>query len=229
VPSGPRIRDLPDGEKPRERLVRYGPRALATAELLAILLRTGRRGASALEIGQQLMARFGMAGLARASVHELCGVPGCGLAKAVQIKAAVELGRRMAMGMPDDRPQITSPAEAARLLSADMAYLEQEHLRVLLLSIKNHLVAVHEVYKGSVCASQVRVSEVFREAVRSNSPAIIVAHNHPSGDPAPSAEDVHVTRQIVAAGRLLDIDVLDHIIIGHQRWVSLRERGLGFG
>lgn len=222
------IRDLPASEKPRERLVRYGAGVLATAELLAILLRTGRRGVGALELAQQMVAHFGLAGLARASVHELCSVPGCGLTKAVEIKAAVEIGRRLAVGAPDELMQISSPSEAAQMLSGEMALLEQEHLRVVLLNIKNHVLAIHEVYKGSVNASQIRVSEVFREAIRCNSPSIIIAHNHPSGDPAPSTEDIYVTRQIVQAGRLLDIDVLDHIIIGHRRWVSLREKGLGF-
>ncbi len=223
------MRDLPHSEKPRERLVRYGAGVLATAELLAILLRSGRPGASALDVGRQMVAHFGLAGLARASVHELSSVPGCGPAKAAQIQAAIELGRRLVAGAPDETLQIASPADAAEVLSPDMTFLEQEHLRVVLLNIKNHVLAVHEVYKGSVNASQVRVSEVFREAVRCNSPTIIVAHNHPSGDPSPSADDVQVTRQIVEAGRLLDIDVLDHIIIGRHRWVSLRERGLGFG
>jgi DNA repair protein RadC len=223
------MRAMPDAERPRERLVRLGPGALATSELVAIVLRTGRPGVSALALGQQLVGSYGLDGLARASVHEIAAVPGCGLAKSAQVKAAIELGRRLARQVPEGTRQITSPLEAAELLQSEMALLEQEHLRVLLLNIKNHLLGVHEVYKGSVSASLIRVSEVFREAIRSNSPAIIVAHNHPSGDPTPSAEDVHVTRQIVEAGKLLDIEVLDHIIIGHQRWVSLRERGLGFG
>jgi DNA repair protein RadC len=227
--AAPRIRDMPATEKPRERLVSYGPTVLGTAELLAILLRTGRPGASALHLAQQLVADFGLAGLVRASVDELCRVPGCGTAKAVEIKAAIELGRRLAVQAPGETLQVSSPSEVASVLAAEMAYLEQEHLRVVLLNTKNHILGVHEVYKGSVNASLVRVGEIFREPVRRNCPSVIVAHNHPSGDPAPSAEDIHVTRQIVQAGKLLDIEVLDHIIIGHHRWVSLRERGLGFG
>lgn len=223
-----RLRDLPNGELPRERLVRYGAGVLATAELLAIVLRTGRQGANALDLGQQLVAEFGLAGLARASVDELCRLPGCGPTKAVQVKAAIELGRRLIAQAPAELRQISTPADAAAMLMPEMALLEQEHLRVVLLNMKHHVLGVHEVYKGSVGASPIRIGEVFREAVRRNCAAIIVAHNHPSGDPAPSKEDVYVTQQLVEAGELLDIEVLDHVIIGHDRWISLRERGEGF-
>jgi DNA repair protein RadC len=220
---------LPTAERPRERLERVGPAALATAELLGIVLGTGRPGASAVDLATELMAGRGLVGLARSTTGELCSVSGCGPAKAVRLLAALELGRRVGVEARGDCPQVNTPAEAAELLQAEMGLLEQEHLRVVLLSMKNHVLGVHEVYKGSVNASLVRVSEVFREAVRRNCPAIIVVHNHPSGDPAPSAEDIHITHQMVQAGRILDIELLDHIIIGRQRWVSLRERGLGFG
>jgi DNA repair protein RadC len=227
-PPPTRLRDLPAADLPRERLRRVGPAALATTELLAILLATGRTGASALDLGRDLLARHGLRGLARTSVDEICQLPGCGPAKAVRVLAALELGRRLSADAHDRPVQVTSPSEAAELLQSEMALLEQEHLRVVLLNMKNHVLGVHEVYKGSVSASLVRVAEVFREAVRRNCPAIIVAHNHPSGDPAPSAEDIHITRQMAEAGRLLDIELLDHIIIGRRQWVSLRERGLGF-
>ncbi|MFN2114895.1 MAG: RadC family protein [Anaerolineae bacterium] len=228
APRRARVCDLPAAERPRERLGRYGVGSLSTAELLAVLLGTGHRSASAVELGAALLAQFGLAGLARASVDEICQVHGCGPAKAAQIKAAIELGRRAAATSPDAVVQLTSPADAAALLQSEMALLEQEHLRVVLLNIKNHVVAVHEVYKGSVNASIVRVGEVFREPVRRNCPSVIVAHNHPSGDPTPSVEDVNITRRLVQAGRILDIDVLDHIVIGRRGWVSLRERGHGF-
>lgn len=222
------LRQLPPADRPRERLVQHGADKLSSGELLAILLVHGRRGASALALGQQLLARHGLAGLARVSVPELAATPGCGLVKACQIKAALELGRRVALHEPQAAVRIGSPADAARLLGPEMSMLDQEHLRVMLLTVKNQLIAVHEVYKGSVNASLVRVCEVFREAIRWNSPTIIVAHNHPSGDPEPSLEDVRVTEQIVAAGKLLGIEVLDHLVFGQQRWVSLREQGLGF-
>ena len=223
------ICDLPVHDKPRERLQRYGAGVLATNELLAILLRTGRQGASALDVGMQLVTAFGLAGLARASVEDLCRVPGCGPTKAVQIKAAIELGRRLLVQAPDQRLQVLVPADIAAVLMPEMAGLEQEHLRVVLLNVKHHVLGVHEVYKGNVKASLVRIGELFREAVRRNAAAVILVHNHPSGDPTPSAEDIQVTRQAVQAGRLLDIDVLDHLVIGDSRWISLRERGLGFG
>lgn len=223
------IRDLPCADKPRERMLRQGPQALATAELLAILVGSGCRGANALDLGRELLARFGLPGLALATIDEMCQLPGCGPVKAVQVQAAIELGRRAGLQDGPEPVRVTSPSEAAELLQSEMGMLEQEHLRVVLLSMKNHVLGVHEVYKGSVCASLVRVGEVYREAVRRNCPAIIVAHNHPSGDPAPSPEDIHITRQLVEAGRLLDIELLDHLIIGRRRWVSLRERGLGFG
>lgn len=226
--TAPRIHDLPAGERPRERLLASGAQALSAAELVAVVLRTGTPGSSALDVAARLLARFGLAGLGRASLEELAAEPGCGPATAAILRAAIELGRRANIEQAPTRPRVCTPADVAALLAPEMAVLEQEHLRVVLLNIRHHVVGVHEVYKGSVSASLVRVAEVFREPVRRNCPAIIVAHNHPSGDPAPSPEDVRITRHLVAGGRTLDIDVLDHVIIGRARWVSLRERGLGF-
>jgi DNA repair protein RadC len=218
----------PVADRPRERLRRHGAEALATAELLALILGTGTKGASAVEVGHRVLARFGITGLRRASADELCVVPGCGPVKAVRVQAAVELGRRLATPVMDAGMQVSGPGEAAEILMAEMQALEQEHLRVVLLNTKNRVLGVHEVYKGSVSSSPVRSAEVYREAVRRNAPAIIVAHNHPSGDPTPSPQDTHVTRQLVEAGRVLDVELLDHLVIGDGRWVSMRERGLGF-
>jgi DNA repair protein RadC len=139
------------------------------------------------------------------------------------------MGRRLLITAPHERPQITSPADAANLLMLEMSHLEQEHLRVLLLDTKNQVLASPVIYKGNVNTSVIRIAEIFREAIRHNSTALIIAHNHPSGDPTPSPEDIRVTRQIVEAGNLVDIEVLDHLIIGQGRYVSLKERGLGFG
>ncbi len=225
----PTIKELPASERPRERLQNSGPGALSSAELLAIILRTGTGGQNVLALATSLLAHFhGLGGLARASVAELCQQRGLGSAKACQLKAALELGRRVLIAVPEDRPQIRSPEDAANLILLEMAFLDQEHLRVILLDTRSYVQNINTVYVGNVNTALVRVAEVFREAVRSNSPSLIVAHNHPSGDPTPSPEDVHVTEQIVAAGKLLDIDVLDHLIIGRQRYVSLKERGLGF-
>jgi DNA repair protein RadC len=155
-------------------------------------------------------------------------VKGISTAKIAQLKAALELGRRLLLTSPDARPQITSPADAANLLMLEMSGLEQENLRTLLLDTKNRVLASPTVYIGNVNSSIIRVSEIFREAVRQNATALIMAHNHPSGDPTPSPEDVHVTRSVVEAGHLLGIEVLDHLVIGHQQFTSLKERGLGF-
>jgi DNA repair protein RadC len=223
------IRDLPMDLRPRERLAYAGAGALSTAELLAIILRVGGRGENVIRMAERLLAQFGgLAGLAQASYDELCLQHGMGEAKATQIKAALELGRRLLVAAPQERPQVRSPGDVANLLMLEMGLLEQEHLRTVLLDTKNNVQRVANVYAGSLNAAVVRVGEVFREAIRANSAAIIVVHNHPSGDPTPSPEDVRVTELIVEAGRLLDIEVLDHLIIGRNRYVSLKERGLGF-
>jgi DNA repair protein RadC len=225
----PTIKDLPADERPRERLAHAGEGALSTTELLAIILRTGVGGESVLDMAQRLLSRYGgLPGLARASFAELKAEKGLGEAKTAQLKAALELGRRMLLASPEERFVVRSPADVAQLLMAEMSHLEQEHFRVLYLNTRNRLLGVETIYVGSLNTSHIRVGEVFRSAVKRNCAAIIVAHNHPSGDPTPSPEDVEVTRQLVAAGRLLDIEVLDHLVVGQQRFVSLRERGLGF-
>jgi len=223
------IRDLHAADRPRERLQQHGASALSNAELLAIMLRIGVAGESALQMAQRLLATYrGLAGLARASFGELAQEHGIGTAKTAQMLAAMELGRRLLIASPDERPQITSPADAANLLMPEMGLLEQEHLRVMVLDTKHHVLASPTVYVGNVNTSVIRVSELFREAVKLNCAAIIVAHNHPSGDPTPSPDDVRVTEQIVQGGKVLDIEVLDHLVIGRQRYVSMKERGLGF-
>jgi len=219
------IRELPSGERPRERLLRHGPGGLSDHELVAIIWRTGTRSESVLDLARRVLVRFGgLEGLARASIGELAAEKGVGTVKAVELKAALELGRRLATLRPSERPVVKSPEEVAGLVMAEMAWLAQEQLRVLLLNSKNQVMANRLVYQGSVNAAQVRIGELFREAVRENCPAIIMVHNHPSGDPTPSPEDVQVTRAALEAGRLLDIDVLDHVVIGHARFCSIRER-----
>ncbi len=222
-----RISELPAGERPRERLKDSGPASLSNSELLAIILRTGTASENVLGLATRVLTRFGgLAGLARASCGELCTERGVGQAKAAQLKAALELGRRLTSTQPEERAVVRSPQDVANLLMAEMGFLDQEQLRVVLLNSKNQVISISEVYKGSVNTSLIRPSELFREAVRENCPAIIVVHNHPSGDPDPSPEDIAVTEQIVAAGRMLDIEVLDHMIIGEQRYVSLKEQGV---
>ena len=225
----PTIKELPSRERPRERLLEYGVGALSTAELLAIILRTGTKDENVILLSHRLLARFGnLAGLVQASIPEMVAEHGLGPAKVAQLKAALELGRRMLVESPEERPQIRAPADAANLVMTEMGVLEQEQLRVMLLDTKNRVLSTPTIYKGSLNTSMIRVGELFRDAIRANCASLIVVHNHPSGDPTPSPEDVAVTRQIVEAGKLLDIDVLDHLIIGRQRFVSLKERGLGF-
>lgn len=220
----PMVRALPLRERPLYR-VQHDASACNLVEILAAIVSGSRQ----IEIAHDLLARLGnMVGLMRASAHELEASIGLGPVGAARLKAALELGRRVSLAEGDESPQVRSPTDVAQLLMAEMAHLEQEHLRVLYLDTRNRLIGSETVYIGSLNAAHIRVSEVFREATRRNCAAIIVAHNHPSGDPTPSPEDVEVTRQLVKAGDVLDIELLDHLIIGRQRFVSLRERGLGF-
>jgi DNA repair protein RadC len=223
------IRDMHAADRPRERLQRSGPGSLSNAELLAILLRTGVGRENVLVLAQRLLSTYGgLIGLSRARFEELTREHGIGKAKTAQVQAAFELGRRLLLASPGEQLQISSPTDAAQILMPEMSLLEQEELRLLIMDVKHHVLASESLYRGSVNASQIRVAEVFCEAIRLKSPAILIAHNHPSGDPTPSPDDVRVTEQIVSAGKLLDIDVLDHLIIGRQGYVSLKERGLGF-
>jgi DNA repair protein RadC len=224
-----RITDIDESDRPRERLAELGAQALSNAELLAILLRVGVPGENAVQVGQRLLQDLGgLHGLHRASFAEVRSQRGLGAAKAAQIKAAIELGRRMAAQEPEERPAIHSPADAAEMVRYEMGALQQEHLRVILLDTRNRVIAMENLYIGSLNASTVRVGEIFKPAIQRSAASVIVIHNHPSGDPSPSPEDVSLTRAIVQSGKLLDIDVLDHLVIGHNRWVSLKERGLGF-
>jgi DNA repair protein RadC len=224
-----RITDLDESERPRERLANQGADALSKAELLAILLRAGVPGENAVQVGQRLLDVFGgLRGIHRATFDEVCKQHGIGPAKAAQIKAALELGHRLKDEELKERGAIHSPQDAADYVLYEMSALEQEELRVILLDTRNRFDQVISVCRGSVNSSQVKVGEVFKEAVRHNTPNIIIVHNHPSGDPTPSPEDVALTRQIIQAGKLLDIEVLDHLVIGHGKFVSLKERGLAF-
>jgi DNA repair protein RadC len=223
------IHEMALDERPRERLERYGARALQTSELLAIVFRSGVHGENVLDLSSRLLREFGgLAGLLSTDLALLCAQHGLGLAKATQLKAALELGRRITVLAPEQRPQIGGPNDVYSLVSLEMAYLAQEQLRVLCLDTKNFVVHQQMVYQGTVNASVVRTAEVFRPAVTRNCPAIVVVHNHPSGDPTPSPEDVRTTEQLRQAGECLDIELLDHLVIGQGRFVSLKERRLGF-
>lgn len=223
------IKDLEITERPRERLAKMGAGVLSTAELLAILLQVGVEGENAIQVGQRLLGDFnGLAGLQKATYIEIKAQHGIGEAKAAVIKAAIDLGRRLSSQSTKDRPVIHSPEDAADLVQYEMSALDQEQLRVITLNTRNHLLGVKTIYQGSLNSSQVRVGELFRPAIRENAAAIIIIHNHPSGDPSPSPDDVAITKAIISAGKLLDIQVLDHLIIGQGRFISLNRRGLGF-
>jgi len=222
--AGRALRELPEAERPRERLQAYGAAALSNTELIAIALRTGARGENAVAMAQRLLATFrGLEGLSAASPRQLCEIPGVGPAKAAQLLAALELGRRLAAALPDARPRISGAADVAHYFMAEMGSARQEELRVMLLDTKNQVMRTHTVYIGNVNTSVIRPAEVFREPIKDNATSVILAHNHPSGDPSPSAEDIEVTRELVALGRTLGIKVLDHLIIGKQQYRSMRD------
>ena len=207
--QGPRIHDLPGGERPRERLLQYGPKVLSNAELIAILLRTGIEGASALGIAQQMLSKFeGLRGLADATLAEVSEVKGLSRAKYCQVAAGLELGRRLAALGTADRVVADRPEAIADLLSSEVAHLRQEHLYSVLLDIRNQVLGIRQVYVGTVNTAKVRACEVFRPAVRENATAMVVVHNHPSGDPTPSRSDVELTMQLIEAGEILNIQLL---------------------
>jgi len=225
-----RISDMQASQRPRERLEELGAGSLNDAELLGILIRVGLPGENAVQVGQRLLNNLGgLYGIHRADFADVCQEKGIGRAKAAQIKAAIELGRRMVRDNPEESVTVRSPQDAADLVMYDMVAIEQEELRVILLDTRNRVMKIEEVYRGSLNASQVRVGELFKSAVKRSAASLIVIHNHPSGDPTPSPDDIAITRAIIQAGKLLDIEVLDHLIVGRGRFISLKERGLGFG
>ncbi|MCH8939778.1 MAG: DNA repair protein RadC [Chloroflexi bacterium] len=220
---------MPQGERPRERLRDYGPHFLSNSELLAILLRTGTRAENVINLATRLLAtNGGLAGLAKAGFLELSQVHGMGEAKVSQVMAALELGKRLSALPIGEYPVISSPQDVANLLTPEMGLLSQESLRVLLLNTRNQVLSVSEVYRGNVNTAVIRAAEVFRDAVKENCPSVIVVHNHPSGDPTPSTDDINVTSQLQQAAKLLDIELLDHIILAQSGFVSLKELGKGF-
>ncbi len=223
------IHEFPQSERPRERLCHYGAGSLSNSELVAILFRTGLKGENVLSLATRVLTKAGgLSGLARQSFDELCSHKGVSEAKACQLLAALELGKRVSSLAPEGRAVIRNSRDIAHLLEAEMSVLSRESFRVVLLNTRNEVMGIEDLYTGSVNSAVVRPAEVFAGAVRKMCMAIAVVHNHPSGNPAPSQEDIELTRKLEEAGAALDIQLVDHVIIGQGRWTSLRDTGLGF-
>lgn len=221
------LRDLPSEERPRERMARHGASVLSHAELLAILLRTGTREESAVHLASRILSECrSLHNLVDMSVEELTRIKGIGTAKALQIKAGIELGQRLSRSAIQERPVVRSPKDAADYMMEQLRYLKKEHFVCLFLDTKNRIIAEETLSVGTLNASLVHPREVFRAAIKCSSASVICVHNHPSGNPAPSPEDIQLTRRLVEAGELVGIDVLDHIVIGDLQYVSLKEQGL---
>lgn len=220
------LRQLPHSQRPRERMITYGADALSHAELLAILLRTGTKNQSAVQLSAQLLQQCGsLRELVDMSLDELTSIKGIGQAKALQLLAGIELGKRVARSSLGDVVTVRSPYDAAMYVMEELRYLKKEHFICLFLNTKNHIVGKETLSMGTLNASLVHPREVFRAAIRSSSASIICIHNHPSGDPSPSPEDIQITKRLAEAGSLLGIEILDHLIIGDGTFVSLKEQG----
>ncbi|GIP45503.1 UPF0758 protein [Paenibacillus sp. J45TS6] len=220
------LRDIPQEQRPRERMLHHGAGALSHAELLAILLRTGTRQESAIHVAQRILSEAGsLRSLVDFSIEELVQIKGVGPAKAVQLKAGIELGQRLSQSKLPSSPTIRSPRDAADLLMEQLRYLQKEHFVCLFLNTKNHVIAQETLSMGSLNAAIVHPREVFRAAIKCSSASLICAHNHPSGDPTPSPEDIKLTKRLLEAGDIVGIEVLDHVVIGDGKFVSLKEQG----
>ncbi len=220
------IRDVHIADRPRERLIRQGAESLSNQELIAILLRTGTKQESVLVLANRILSSFDkIQDLKDATIEEMMLVKGVGKAKAVQLLAAAEIGKRMYRKHSEGRYTIRSPEDAAAYLMTDMASLNQEHFVVLFLNVKNEVLHKQTIFIGSLNSSIVHPREIFREAVKRSAASIIVAHNHPSGNPSPSPEDIEVTKRLIEAGSIMGIEVLDHVIIGDHQFLSLKEKG----
>lgn len=221
-----KMRELPVEMRPRERLLSGGVETLTTPELLAILLRTGNSDVSAIDLAAYVLAKAGgIKGLFDSSAHELCEIKGIGPAKAAQIKAALEIGRRLSSESWDQKVIIKNPSDVHNLLKDKMRYYDREYFKAVFLNTKHHVIAVEIISIGSLDASLVHPRELFKSSIKKSAAAVILVHNHPSGDPSPSREDVEVTRRMIEAGEIIGIQVLDHLVIGKDSFVSLKERG----
>lgn len=221
------LKEIPIEERPTERLIKYGAEVLSNSELLAILIRTGTKSESAIALAQRIIStNEGLKFISSSTLQELSSFKGIGEAKASQIKAAIELGRRLRNYRTDNKLKIGRPQDAIDILMEDMRYLKKEHLRVIFLNTKNIVIDIKDLSIGSLSSSVVHPREIFSEAIRKSSSSIIICHNHPSGDPTPSNEDVNITKRLDEVGKIIGIDLLDHLIIGDGNYISLKEKGI---
>lgn len=222
-----RIQNLPEDDRPRERLMRQGPESMATSELVAVILGSGTKGVSVLQIAQEIVARFGtLEKLAEATIEEFCQIKGLGKAKAIQLKAALSLGVRVARGSNEPKYKIQNPWHAYHLVKDILENEKKEIFMVILQDVKGHVLHTLKVAVGSLSSSVVHPREVFHPAVRHHAASLVLAHNHPSGDPTPSREDLETTRHLIEAGKMMGIPVNDHLVIGKNAFVSMRQEGL---
>ncbi|MBV7273077.1 DNA repair protein RadC [Clostridium sp. PL3] len=222
-----KIMDLPTNERPRERLLRYGVEALSNSELLAIILRSGSKKESILNLSSRIIKENGgLNGLLNCTIDDFMSLHGVGRAKATQLIALSELSKRFKSYKDGDEYRIVKPDDAANLVMEDMRHLKQEHLKVIMLNTKNVVIFIKDVSVGILNSSIVHPREVFCDAIRKNSASIVICHNHPSGDPTPSNEDINVTHRLEECGKLLGIDLLDHIVIGNGAYISLKQKGI---
>lgn len=227
MPYRAKMKDMPVGQRPRERLIREGARVLSDPELIAILLRTGDSNKSAVELATEVLSRFsGLKNLVQTGVEELTVIKGIGPVKAAQLKAAIEIGRRLASATQCHQPAIRGPEDAASLVMEEMRHFDREHFCALLLNTKHQLIAQEVISIGTLNSSLVHPRELFKTAIKRSASAIILVHNHPSGDPTPSSEDREITRRLQEAGSIIGIEVLDHIVIGDNKFISFRDKGM---
>src|SRR5699024_7178089 len=221
-----KMKDVLKKERSRERLIQYGESHLSNQELLAILLGSGTRNETVMDLSNRLLMHFeGLKLLSEATIEELTSIKGIGQAKGVTLLAALELGKRIQQYRPEEKYVIRSPEDGAEYVMEEMRSLNQEHLVALFLNTKNQVIHRQTIFIGSLNASIVHPREIYREAVKRSAASVVCAHNHPSGDPSPSQEDIHVTRRLVEAGKIMGIELLDHLVIGNNRFISLKEKG----
>ncbi len=220
------IKEMPEDERPREKLIKYGAENLSNAELLALIIRVGNKNRTAVELSQDIYNKFGgLKALNYLTVKQLKEMKGIGTAKAVQIRSVVELSKRIASLNREEKDIIKSPGDVVQLLMPELRYLTQEVFKLILLDIKNQIISIPLISKGGLSSSIVHPREVFKEAIKHSSAAMILAHNHPSGIPEPSRDDINITKKLIDAGKIIGIDILDHIIIGDGIFVSMKEKG----